>query len=144
MTKATSIQRIIGNDLDTIVKTLCEVHGLIAVGSALARQYGRTPTMQAVLSYPVKVVDTAPPKRSPHRTRVVIAATKSRQSMSDRLCAFGCTCIGIAIITVLGALMAGLIASSPALKDFISYVALAGTALGAFGAASATLSNLDR
>lgn len=130
MTKAMPMKRVTGNDLDTIVKTLREVHGLLSVGSSICRQYGRTPTMQAVLGYQANDTRTAPLTRSPRRTRVVVSATKSRTSIVEILCAFGCTCLGIAIITVLGAGIAGLIANSSNLKDVASCVALVRSVCG--------------
>ncbi len=35
--------------LDTLLQGLCDVHGLAAVGKALARQHGRTRAIAAVL-----------------------------------------------------------------------------------------------
>ena len=40
-----------GNNLDTLIQELCQTHGLSAVGKSLARSYGRTKAMQAVLGY---------------------------------------------------------------------------------------------
>ncbi|MEM1281439.1 MAG: hypothetical protein AAGG53_15785 [Cyanobacteria bacterium P01_H01_bin.152] len=40
-----------GETLDTLVKDLCNAHGLSAVGKSLAQAYGRTKAMQAVLGY---------------------------------------------------------------------------------------------
>ncbi len=40
-----------GNDLDSLLKDLCNVHGLNAVGESLAQIYGRTQALQAVLGY---------------------------------------------------------------------------------------------
>ena len=40
-----------GKDLDTLLRDLCNAHGLSAVGAALARTYGRTQALQAVLGY---------------------------------------------------------------------------------------------
>ncbi|MEL6385084.1 MAG: hypothetical protein AAFQ89_21990 [Cyanobacteria bacterium J06626_18] len=40
-----------GENLDTLVKDLCNAHGLNAVGKSLAQAYGRTKALQAVLGY---------------------------------------------------------------------------------------------
>ncbi|MEO1296280.1 MAG: hypothetical protein AAFW75_10830 [Cyanobacteria bacterium J06636_16] len=40
-----------GKNLDLAVQQLCDIHGLPSVGASLARIYGRTQSMQAVLGY---------------------------------------------------------------------------------------------
>ena len=44
-----------GETLDTLIKDLCKAHGISAVGEALARIYGRTQALQAVLGYSPEV-----------------------------------------------------------------------------------------
>ncbi|MBE7385803.1 MAG: hypothetical protein F6J95_030985 [Leptolyngbya sp. SIO1E4] len=52
MNPTTPIQTTAFSDdetLDTLLQGLCDVHGLAAVGKALARQHGRTRVIAAVL-----------------------------------------------------------------------------------------------
>lgn len=59
-------------------------------------------------------------------------------TVSELVSTIACIAIGGGLMTILGAGVAGLIASSPNQKDFASRVALVGTGIGVLGVAGIT------